>query len=24
MGERTVNIRQLKVLKWIVAGCPEE
>jgi hypothetical protein len=23
MGERTVNIRQLKVLKWIVAGCPE-
>ncbi|WP_371407116.1 hypothetical protein OHA10_16620 [Kribbella sp. NBC_00662] len=23
MAERTVNARQLEVLKWIVAGCPE-
>jgi hypothetical protein len=23
MGERTVNARQLEVLEWIVAGCPE-
>lgn len=23
MGERTVNARQLKVLEWVVAGCPE-